>query len=204
MASSCISTLCAVSFLLVLSICASATSPKVKLYIYYGSMESNSAAFLANHLPSLFSTGLIDIVELNLIPSQGSFIRNNSIVTCQNGEEECFLSMQELCAMQKLVDPRKYGMLVSCLESLVQNGTYRRINSCIQGEMINPIASCVKSGLGKYLLLNMKRDKNIYAPPPNFKPWVLVNGRALRESAPAFLHYICDAFAGARPKACSN
>eukprot|EP01018_Ginkgo_biloba_P026458 Gb_39195 [translate_table: standard] len=75
------------SLLILLAFLSVATScvaeEKVSVDLYYESLCPYSAKFIVNYLGKFFTDGLIDIVDLRMIPYGNARIGPNETITCQ-------------------------------------------------------------------------------------------------------------------------
>lgn len=62
---------------------AAVSSRKVTLSVYYESLCPFCSNFMVNYLPSLFSDGLISIVDLHLVPYGNAMLDPNGSISCQ-------------------------------------------------------------------------------------------------------------------------
>ncbi|KAI3896370.1 hypothetical protein MKW92_048037 [Papaver armeniacum] len=80
-------------------ITSSADASKVSLALYYETLCPYCSRFMVNYLPKIFSNGLIDIIDLKLVPYGNARISADNIITCQHGPNECVLNTVEACAI---------------------------------------------------------------------------------------------------------
>jgi len=96
--------------------------PNVSLELYYESLCPYSANFIVNHLPKIFTTDLIPVVDLKFVPWGNAKLRPNATINCQvpfspnftfysflhlfnfffllqHGPNECLLNTVEACAI---------------------------------------------------------------------------------------------------------
>ncbi|MCL7022389.1 hypothetical protein MKW94_004124 [Papaver nudicaule] len=72
---------------------------KVNLSLYYETLCPGCSDFMVNYLPKIFENGLIDIIDLKLIPYGNAKISADKVLTCQHGPKECLLNTVEACAL---------------------------------------------------------------------------------------------------------
>eukprot|EP00262_Sarcandra_glabra_P011943 TRINITY_DN2964_c0_g1_i6.p1 TRINITY_DN2964_c0_g1~~TRINITY_DN2964_c0_g1_i6.p1 ORF type:complete len:268 (-),score=11.27 TRINITY_DN2964_c0_g1_i6:268-1071(-) len=130
---------------------ASATTGKVSLALYYETLCPYSANFIVNYLANIFDSGLIDIVDLNLVPYGNARIGSNNSIACQHGPYECLLNTVEACAINVWPDLNKHFTFIYCVESLVVLRKYTEWESCFEktGFDSQPVVDCYNSGTGK-------------------------------------------------------
>ncbi|OVA02782.1 Gamma interferon inducible lysosomal thiol reductase GILT [Macleaya cordata] len=185
---------------------SSSASGKVSLALYYETLCPYCSKFIVNHLAKIFERGLIDIIDLNLVPYGNAIVvPPNDTITCQHGEFECLLNTVEACAINVWPDLNKHFTFIYCVERLVVEGKYKEWESCF-GQMgldPKPIADCFNSGKGKQLELKYAKETNDLQPPHTYVPWVVVDGKPIYENYEQFATYVCKAYKGtALPKAC--
>eukprot|EP00262_Sarcandra_glabra_P011945 TRINITY_DN2964_c0_g1_i9.p1 TRINITY_DN2964_c0_g1~~TRINITY_DN2964_c0_g1_i9.p1 ORF type:complete len:235 (-),score=11.93 TRINITY_DN2964_c0_g1_i9:268-972(-) len=185
---------------------ASATTGKVSLALYYETLCPYSANFIVNYLANIFDSGLIDIVDLNLVPYGNARIGSNNSIACQHGPYECLLNTVEACAINVWPDLNKHFTFIYCVESLVVLRKYTEWESCFEktGFDSQPVVDCYNSGTGKELELQYAAETNALEPPHTYVPWVVVNGQPLYEDYENFETYICKAYTGTLTTACKS
>ncbi|KAK8928569.1 hypothetical protein KSP39_PZI017510 [Platanthera zijinensis] len=180
---------------------------KVSLALYYESLCPYSAKFIVNHLAKIFNDGVIDIVDLDLIPYGNARVESNGTITCQHGPNECLLNTIEACAISALPELTEHFKFIYCVENLVLKHKYRDWESCFQETGLNSEAvfDCYHNGNGKKLELKYAAQTDALQPPHKYVPWVVVNGQPLYEDYEDFEVYICDAYKGdSPPRTCAG
>jgi interferon gamma-inducible protein 30 len=67
-----------------MAMAAAAGPPKVPLALYYESLCPYCSRFIVNHLAGIFKNGLIDAVDLLLVPYGNAHVRGaNNTISCQ-------------------------------------------------------------------------------------------------------------------------
>ncbi|CAL5424630.1 unnamed protein product [Camellia sinensis] len=151
-----------------LSLASPPDSPsKVSLGLYYETLCPYSADFIINYLVQIFDTGLISILDLNLVPWGNARILANNTFDCQHGPLECLLNTVEACAISVWPDLHQYTQWETCFEKLDLDPTL--------------ITECYSSGYGKELELQYAAETNTLQPPHEYVPWVVVDGVPLYE-----------------------
>ncbi|ONK62663.1 uncharacterized protein A4U43_C07F6570 [Asparagus officinalis] len=87
------------SFLLLFASTSAIESSKVSVAVYYESLCPYCSNFIVNYLAKIFDAGLIDIVDLKMIPYGNAKIKPNGTISCQHGPNECLLNTIEACAI---------------------------------------------------------------------------------------------------------
>ncbi|XP_068637064.1 gamma-interferon-responsive lysosomal thiol protein-like [Aristolochia californica] len=194
------------SFLLLqpLSFSFAAAADKVPLALYYETLCPDSSNFIVNHFANIFKNGLLDIVDLKLVPYGNARLRSNDSISCQHGPYECLLNTVEACAINIWPDVHKHFSFIFCVESLVEEGKYTDWESCFQktGLVSRLVADCYTSGYGQKLELQYAAETSALEPPHTYVPWVVVDGHPLYEDYEHFETYICEAYRGPLPEAC--
>ncbi|CAL5353190.1 hypothetical protein CsSME_00041195 [Camellia sinensis var. sinensis] len=189
-----------------LSLASPPDSPsKVSLGLYYETLCPYSADFIINYLVQIFDTGLISILDLNLVPWGNARILANNTFDCQHGPLECLLNTVEACAISVWPDLNKHFPFIYCVESLVYEHQYTQWETCFEKLDLDPtlITECYSSGYGKELELQYAAETNTLQPPHEYVPWVVVDGVPLYEDYENFISYICKGYKGtALPQSC--
>ncbi|KAI3450576.1 hypothetical protein Pfo_007241 [Paulownia fortunei] len=178
---------------------------KVFLGLYYESLCPYSASFIIDSLAMIFSDGLINIVDLNLVPWGNAKLYGNHTFKCQHGPYECLLNTVEACAIDVWPDVKDYFPFIYCVESLVYEHNYTYWETCFEklGLDASPVADCYNSKRGTELELQYAAETNALQPPHKYVPWVVVDGQPLYDDYRDFISYICKAYKGtATPSAC--
>ncbi|KAK9124604.1 hypothetical protein Sjap_014206 [Stephania japonica] len=93
-------------FLVCLTGSSSVLAQKVPLALYYETLCPFCSNFIINDLSKIFLNGLIDIVDLRLVPFGNAEIGGSDYqsINCQHGPSECFLNTLEACAIHAWPD----------------------------------------------------------------------------------------------------
>ncbi|PKA56182.1 hypothetical protein AXF42_Ash011111 [Apostasia shenzhenica] len=179
---------------------------KVSLALYYESLCPYSANFIVNYLADIFDNGLIDIVDLDLIPFGNARVNANGTITCQHGPYECLLNTIEACAINSWPDLNEHFKFIYCIESLVLKQKYQEWESCFVTTGLNSeaVSDCFYSGYGKELELLYAAKTDSLQPPHKYVPWVVVNGKPLYDDYENFEAEVCKAYVGEPPKTCKR
>ncbi|MCL7044596.1 hypothetical protein MKW94_008377 [Papaver nudicaule] len=179
---------------------------KVSLALYYDTLCPGCSEFIVHNLSKIFQNGLIQIVDLRLIPYGNAIILKNGTVVCQHGSKQCGLNTVEACAINSM--PRnEYFEFIYCVENLIFRRKTSEWVSCLektpkQGDFIY---DCYVNGLGQNLKLQYATETDALWPPRDYVPWVTVNEVPLRMDFENFMKYICKAYKGSPvPKACQE
>ncbi|KAL6645750.1 hypothetical protein ACP70R_017358 [Stipagrostis hirtigluma subsp. patula] len=201
--------LAAALLLLASSVAAAAgegAAKKVDVALYYESLCPYSARFVVDHLAKVFGDGLLDAIDLTLVPYGNARVAGDGKISCQHGQYECLLNTVEACAIDAWPDLNTHFRFIYCVEDLVVKRQYREWESCFQklGLDPEPVTGCYKSEHGHKLELKYANQTDALEPPHRYVPWVVVDGKPLLEDYENFEAYICKAYKGSPPKACEG
>ncbi|RCV45246.1 hypothetical protein SETIT_9G438700v2 [Setaria italica] len=180
---------------------------KVAVALYYETLCPYSARFVVDHLARVFEDGLLDAVDLTLVPYGNARVHAGGEITCQHGPNECLLNTVEACAIDTWPDLDVHFRFIYCVEDLVMKRQYKKWDSCFQklGLDPKPVTDCYKSEQGHKLELKYANQTNALVPPHRYVPWVVVDGQPLLEDYENFEVYICKAYKGSNPpKVCEG
>ncbi|KAK3009241.1 hypothetical protein RJ639_015113, partial [Escallonia herrerae] len=183
------------------------SSEKVSLGLYYESLCPYSANFIVNYLVKIFYNGLIDYVDLNLVPWGNAKLIDNTTFQCQHGPAECLLNTIEACAIGVWPDVNEHFPFIYCVETLVYEQKYPEWETCFEKLNLDPtpVTECYSSGYGNELELKYAAETNALQPRHTYVPWVVVNGEPLYDDYENFVSYVCKAYKGTKvPEACSD
>ncbi|KAK9124603.1 hypothetical protein Sjap_014205 [Stephania japonica] len=160
---------------------SSVTAKNVSLSLYYETLCPYSADLIVNGFSKIFDNGLIDIVDLKLVPYGNTRVGSDGSMTCLHGPYECLLNTVEACVLHSWPDLTTHFTFIHCVESLALEGKQRGWDSCFKetGMESTPILDCVGSGLGAKLELQFAAETNALEPPQEYVPWVVVDGQPL-------------------------
>ncbi|QCD77831.1 gamma-interferon-responsive lysosomal thiol protein-like [Vigna unguiculata] len=181
--------------------------PNVSLELYYESLCPYSANFIVNHLPKIFTTDLIPVVDLKFVPWGNAKLRPNATINCQHGPNECLLNTVEACAIDTWPELGMHFLFIYCVEDMVHQRRVNEWESCFETLHLDsePIKQCYNSEHGKQLELQYAAETDALQPPHKYVPWVVVDGEPLYEDYENFLSYICKAYKGTdTPKSCTK
>ncbi|KAF5193728.1 Gamma-interferon-inducible lysosomal thiol reductase [Thalictrum thalictroides] len=186
---------------------------KVKLDLYYETLCPSCSIFMTKYLVKIFENGLIDIIDLHLVPyGNAKLVKHgdNTAIICQHDEPECKLNIAHACAIYARPDVNKHFEFLHCIEDLVVKNKYEmpEWESCF-GKTVGIdrkiVMDCYHGPKGLELALKYANETNSLKPPHEYVPWVVVDGEPLREHFDEFMTYVCNAYKGSHlPKACEN
>ncbi|KAK3406828.1 gamma-interferon-responsive lysosomal thiol protein [Eucalyptus grandis] len=207
----------------------SSDDDKVKLSLYYESLCPGSADFIANHLVKAIDNGLINIIDLQIVPWGNAQIDNRSgAFICQHGEDECYLNTIQACAIEVWSDLQPHFNFIRCVEDKISKGGLRsgKVSAAYQEKPSSNVAAskvwescaeelkleeagiykCYTSGRGRELELQYKTETDMLIPPHEYTPWVTVNDQPLYYEFLNFMDFVCKAYKGslAKPPACNS
>ncbi|KAG0496026.1 hypothetical protein HPP92_000635 [Vanilla planifolia] len=195
-----------VAILCSISAVSAGRGEKVQVALYYESLCPYSAKFIVNYLSKIFDNGLIDVVDLDLVPYGNARIKSNGTIICQHGRYECLLNTIEACAIHAWPDLAEHFKFILCVEGLVLKHKYLNWESCFRetGLKSEAVSNCYESGYGEKLELQYAAQTDALIPPHKYVPWVVVNGQPLYDDYENLEIYICAACKGVSPKACEG
>lgn len=179
---------------------------KVDVALYYESLCPYSARFVVKHLARVFKDGLLDAVDITLVPYGNARVGKDGAISCQHGRDECFLNSVEACAIDAWPNLDVHFRFIYCVEDLVVKHKHQEWESCFEklGLDPKPVTECYKSERGHKLELKYGRQTDALQPPHKYVPWVVVDGQPLYEDYENFEAYICKAYKGRPPGVCEG
>ncbi|CAN1303474.1 Gamma-interferon-responsive lysosomal thiol protein [Linum perenne] len=180
---------------------------KVNLSVYYETLCPPCAQFIVENLINIFNNGIIDIVNLKLIPWGNAHLTVNGTNNTNNGPDECRLNRVQACVIDVLNNVQLQFKFIKCTEeqsSQMGNPSlaWKTCANNLQFPQM-PIEDCYYNGMGKKLLLEYGDETMHLNPPSRGVPWVTVNGTPLSQDYYKFVSYVCKAYKGkSLPNAC--
>jgi interferon gamma-inducible protein 30 len=178
---------------------------KVKVELYSESLCPYCAQFIVNYLNPFFNNGLIDIVELRIIPYGNAHVVDGKLV-CQHGPDECELNIIQTCSIRLWPKVTDWFPFIYCLETLDRSTAAKNWKSCVHPSHLDldPLIECSASPLGAKLEMEFAAETDRLQPPHKYVPWVLVNGEPLLDNYEDVAAYVCKAYQGNKPAVCSR
>ncbi|KAL3694914.1 hypothetical protein R1sor_008565 [Riccia sorocarpa] len=191
---------------------ASGSDGKVLLEFYSESLCPYCANFAVNYLSKFFQNGLIDIVELRVIPYGNARIYGGGDIVCQHGEDECKLNIIQSCAIHHYPDVTQWFPFFFCLEKLAtdlpRNAVFKNWKTCVDTSYVDldTINSCFEGPLGDKLVRGNGAETDSLDPPHKYVPWVVVNGTPLYDEYEDVEKAVCQAYKGplSKPTTCNR
>ncbi|KAK2655905.1 hypothetical protein Ddye_008957 [Dipteronia dyeriana] len=163
---------------------------KVDLFLYYESLCPGCATFISEYLVKVFEKGLIDIVNLRLVPwGNAKLVQPNDTIICQKMHFDFI----------RCLDIQTQGESIGEKEKLWR--------SCCQNLKLSELSiqECYSSGLGKTLVLQYGNETLNLIPPHEYVPWVTVNKKPIGDDMLNYKKHVCDAYKGSHvPEACKK
>ncbi|KAL9238908.1 hypothetical protein vseg_013276 [Gypsophila vaccaria] len=177
---------------------------KVPVSLYYESLCPGCQEFILEDLSPMFKNGLIDIVDLRLVPWGNARLYSNKSFACQHGPPECFLNTVEACAINAWPTPSAHFPFINCVENLAYEGKHTEWETCFTKLSLDPklVKGCSSGQHGIELELHYANETAALSPQHEFVPWVVVDNKPIKEDIENFIVYICKAYKGTPPSAC--
>ncbi|KAJ7531198.1 hypothetical protein O6H91_14G036000 [Diphasiastrum complanatum] len=182
------------------------TSENVLVELYSESLCPFCANFIVNYLSHFFDNGLIEIVDIRIIPFGNAHINSDGSITCQgrrqeHGPDECKLNIIQTCAINLWPNVTQWFPFILCLESLPRHTAAQQWTSCVKSSNLelSRIAECYEGPLGDKLERRFADETFSLKPPHQYVPWVLVNGTPLYDDYESVETYVCQVYKGPKP-----
>ncbi|KAH9601975.1 hypothetical protein KSS87_000348 [Heliosperma pusillum] len=182
---------------------------KVAVDLYYESLCPYCANFIANLLPPYSKMVLLTSSISTFILGETPKLYQATLFlarSASHGPSECLLNEIDACALHVWPRLSEHFPFIYCVESLVYKHKYSEWETCFQTLALDPkpVMGCYSSGKGKELVLKYGAETNALDPPKRYVPWVVVDGQPLYEEYDEFMSYVCKAYKGTPPSACSE
>ncbi|GMH84246.1 hypothetical protein TrVE_jg7714 [Triparma verrucosa] len=149
-----------------------------------------------------------DVMNVTVVPFGNAHITDEDArtMTCQHGEDECSGNSYEQCAISLYPDPTDHLSYIGCFDKI--SGVMavdKAFETCAtqQGLDWDGISACHDDADQSWEL----QVAAAAATPADhtYVPWVVVNGEQYDLDVETdFLGFICDAYTGDKPAACSG
>jgi len=162
-----------------------------------------------------FTTGLLtdmlnavgDWVDLRVIP-YGNANLNNSVIECQHGPDECIGNKIELCMMKKYGkggDWKAWYPAFKCIEAS-DDSPENASKTCLpdSGMDKQAIFDCAKGNEGDLLHMAAAQMTIDLDPPHEWTPWVVMDGKPLKEKTEDIVSEVCKKIPAAANKLISQ
>jgi interferon gamma-inducible protein 30 len=184
---------------------------KVAVDFYSESLCPYCSNFIVNYLSKIVDNGVIDIVDLRMIPYGNAHVYPTGEIICQHGEDECKLNIIQTCAIKLWPKVTKWFPFILCLETLVEDlpraEVYPKWKTCVEpaGLSLELLEKCFGGPLGDTLEREFAAETDSLIPPHQYVPWVLVNGTPLYDDYVYIEKSVCQAYKGANtPNVCER
>ncbi|CAB3404250.1 unnamed protein product [Caenorhabditis bovis] len=121
---------------------------------------------------------------------------------CHHGDRECLLNQLQSCVIDALPRTEDHLPYVGCIQGK-ENATVAG-NECFNqpGLSRKQMMECATGRKGKKLFWGHEAAKLEYAPDNYWVPWVIINGKRIKEGESDLWQLLCDRFLHPRPIEC--
>ena len=151
------------------------------------------------------------ILKVNFVPfgnAQETSSGGKYIFYCQHGPDECVGNKIESCAIHFYPDQAKLIPFIQCLEYYGATDTNANYCAGVNQMDYNTIMQCVLGNQGDEVEHEMAVKTNSLSPPHQYVPWFTMNGQhddSIQDGLSSnMLAYVCNAYQGTKPAACSQ
>ncbi|XP_068248936.1 gamma-interferon-inducible lysosomal thiol reductase-like isoform X1 [Palaemon carinicauda] len=187
---------------------SNATTPKVKVGVFYESLCPYSRNFVVNQLyPTWRSLSQIMTVDLNAygkshITTEGDVYP----IKCQHGPAECQGNKLLTCAKKYVEADDDFIAFSHCV--MDEYTALKAGPGCANriGIDYTVLDACVQNGEGDRLLYDLSLKQSALLPPLNHVPWILIDDVYTSvmnyESEKNLRQVVCNAYKGPTPSEC--
>eukprot|EP00897_Mesotaenium_endlicherianum_P003648 jgi/Mesen1/3310/ME000191S02445 len=182
-------------------------SEKVEVVLYEEALCPYCCNFVQSGLKDLFTSGLISIVNLRLVPYGNAQIAPDGSIACQHGEVECTMNLVESCAIHLAPsNTSQWFFFIECLdETAPRTLMLDSVPACAArvGIQLAALQACYTGPLGDQLVRANAAETDALDPPHQYVPWLTINGVPAYENYANVAQLVCNAYKGPKPDACS-
>lgn len=145
--------------------------------------------------------GLLDIMDLTIVPYGNAQMASDGTITCQHGEGECEGNMWESCAISHYPDVADHFAFVLCMETAGDN-MLSHVKQCATGAGMDydTLNECYSGSEGTAL----QKAAAAATPDHPYVPYVIVNGKESPSGGDDLLAEVCSLYQGAKPTSCPS
>jgi len=147
--------------------------------------------------------GVVDIMNVTLVPFGNARFSPSGNLTCQHGPEECTANSYEQCAIDAFPDFTTHFPFYLCMERAGEK-MVKQAQKCAESAGLDyeKIKSCVDDP-DKSMTLQ-KRFHELTPKDHKYTPWVVVNGKLSKSNGEKLLEEVCAAYTGTAPAGCTS
>ena len=205
-------------------------APRVKVQFYMEALCPGCQYFSTHVLaPVMHEKGMSDLVDLEIFPAGNAELKlekdGTMKLSCQHGEEECEGNKILACLSHIHGTDEKFVPIFTCIEQGDSSfsstsstiASYLNVTEpekesrmaqlarkCMAMGNINAkeVLRCAKGNVGHRLAeLSINATKSL-TPKYEYAPWVVIDGKPIKEDAYSFKEWICKAYKGRPPAEC--
>merc|ERR1712130_205296 len=190
---------------LALALLSISHAQKVDVKFFGESLCPDCTQFTTNVLKPIFSSGIGQLIDLSYV-GWGNVAKLGDEYKCQHEPLECTMNTVLNCGQSLSNNQDQFFDFLYCIESQISPEVEEQIPGCAKGAglELKALEKCYKGKEGQELDDKARKETDALDPPHTFVPWVTVNGKPIGEDVDLLASYICAAYTGDKPAACSR